>query len=47
MKLKSNKKEGVIVLSKLSDEEFFALMDEIRDTMELFKRWEDGKGESV
>ena len=35
----SGEKLGLIELWDLSGEQFFALMDEIRETLELFKRW--------
>jgi len=48
MKLSNNKKEGWIRLEELSGEEFFALMDEIRETMNMFRRWDmGGEGESL
>ena len=41
MKLESDKEKGFIKLMDLSSEEFFALMDEIRETMNMFKRWKE------
>ena len=35
---------GMILIEDLSEEEFFALMDEINECLDMFRRWDDKKG---
>ena len=32
--------KGCIVIEDLDEEQFFALMDEIQECMDMFKRWD-------
>ena len=38
VKPKKGKRDGSITLMHLGDEEFFALLDEVRDTMDMLRR---------
>ena len=49
IKQPENGSEGSIMITHLSSEEFFAFMDEIYETLDMFDRWDKDakKGESI
>lgn len=41
------KARGMIMLEDLTEEEFFALMDDINNCLDMFRRWDDKKGVNI